>query len=343
MADGGMFGVDTVRDYFQHKVKQVKGRAADYVADEVVEKGSDLAGRLGSVFGERAGSMSRELAHEILEPRAKARLRELVGAGATQEVRRVLGQYRRWLAHGKAWDTTSERQKRRAGGKTVPLTREQLMRNLALVGVDRNWDKEKWSRTAMQKGLNLRLRQLFSKRTRKNDILQLIEILDNWRKAYKKGTKRRGKKAAIRELLVDKVEKKAPGLIARQYYDQYEPAEDLVAVSRGTIEPRVRKPRKLSVYNLFMRAELGKQRGLHPEWANTKVFSAAVGAWKKRKQGASTRGDDEFLSIAEYDSPSPTVRPPGKRIVRKRPPGRRVRPTKKKQIIQYPSLGDVTP
>ena len=316
--DGGMFGIDSVKDYFESKVRDVKGRAADYAADEITREGTKLAGRLGSTFGAKAGKMSADLANEILAPRAKAKLRQLVGAGALDSVRLVLGTYRRWLAHGKRWDR--ERAQRKAGQKTKPLTRDELVYHLALVGVQRDWDGEKWSKTALQKGLNLRLRQLFSGRTRKNDLLQLIDILDDWRK---KSTKHAGKTS-----LADTVERMEPTIRGKDYLDEYMPRPALRDISRGTIDAPVRKKRRPSAYNRFMSSELREQREQHPDWEQKQVFRAAVGAWKAGKRDH----DDSFLAEAENDMGNIT---PTRRNQPKRRPKKKATST-----IRYPTLAE---
>ena len=96
----GLFGID---DYFSNKIKAAKKAAVGYAADKVAVEGTRLARQAGTRYlGKRAGELAGDFASEVLAPRAKAKLQELVGAGATHTVRQVLGTYRRWLAHGYA-------------------------------------------------------------------------------------------------------------------------------------------------------------------------------------------------------------------------------------------------
>jgi hypothetical protein len=325
--DGGLFGVDSVRDYFSHKISEAKGAAADFAADKITKEGTSLARRIGTQYlGEKAGKMSGDLAHEILAPRAKAQLRRLVGAGALGTVRSVLGEYRRWLAHGRRWDR--EKAARKRGQKTRPLDRGELKYHLALVGVERNWDREKWSRTAMQKGLNMRLRQLFSKRTKKNELLQLIDILDTWRK---KNSRMKGKKS-----FATSIEEMEPQIQGKDYFDEYMPRRDMTDLARQTIDRPVRKKRKLSKYNQFMSVEISRQRQSNPRYDAKQAFSAAVKAWRdggREGEAAAAAGragvvdhDQMFLDDIDDDLGGDS------------PPRRLKRGAKKKTKIRYPTL-----
>ena len=308
-----MFGVDSVRDYFSHKIDEAKGAVADYAGDRITKEGTDIARRIGTqYFGEKAGKMSGDLANEILAPRAKAQLRRLVGAGALATVRKTLGRYRRWLAHGQRWD--AEKAARKQGKKTRPLDRKELKQHLSPVGVERNWDGEKWSRTAMQKGLNMRLRQLFSKRTKKDELLQLIDLLDTWRKK-KSGSKNK-------KSFAQTIEDKEPRIRGKHYFDKYERVSGIQDVARQTIERPVRKKRKLSKYNTFMSVEIRRQRKRNPQYNAKQAFSAAVDAWRNGGQGLEE--DLELQSSTDSDEPLP-----------------RRRRVKKKGHIKYPTLADI--
>ena len=299
----GLFGID---DYFSKKIKAAKKAAVGYAADKVAVEGTRLARQAGTRYlGKRAGELAGDFASEVLAPRAKAKLQELVGAGATHTVRQVLGTYRRWLAHGKQWDR--EKLRRKQGHKTAPLDREALKYHLALVGVDRDWDRERWSRTAMQKGLNARLRALFSKRTRKNEILQLIDLLDEWRTANEKT---RG-----RATLVDMVQHEDAG-IEDDYFEEYMPrGTDLTRVAKESLPaPAPRKRRAPSQYNLFMRDAIHRERAADPDIDARQAFRQAVQAWRDR--GAPAANDDG-LDIDSDDGDAPPRRVSAK-VARKR-------------------------
>ena len=295
MMDGGLFGID--------------------VADEFA-KFTQSGDSITNYAKRRAGNASSAFAKQ-----AFPHLRTLIGAGATQSIKQVLSQYRRWLAHGARWD--KEKARRKQGFKTRPLSRDELVYHLALAGVERAWDRERWSRTALQKGLNLRLRQLFSKRTKKNEILQLVDLLDGWRGKHAK-TKGRPE-------IKDMIEHEEPGLQEREYFEEYIPRPDLTAVARGTLEPRIRKKRAPSAYNIFLSTAIKQVRAANPQFDAKDAFSGAVALWREKRGTAAparrAKRGSQFIDPGRPDSPP---------VAQKKRP----KPRQKYGKVVYPTLDD---
>ena len=280
--DGGLFGFDATD--IGRALTGVKSKAVDTVMDQITKRG-DLA------------------------PEVSDQLRKLMGAGRVSTVRDVLASYRRVLAHGAEYEMIGVEGRRR-GEKATPLTREQLIVSLGLVGLFRKWKSERWTKAALRKLLNARLRQLFSKRTGRSQLLQLLAKLDGFRKETRKlnradraAGQHRGRWKPLKKTVRVEMEEENE---SRPYFKKHKararariPTSDYFAdyaddaaydtrvadTAFASIKPR--KKRKPSIYNIFMGKMIRQIRQESPDVSVSDAMQVvARDMWPRFKQSA---------------------------------------------------------